>query len=120
MAVSTKTTRKTAPKIEVNLWEDKRKSLLDKLDAENPGFIHMYASRSDSVEDLAQGHKEIVMEGDTDRPYSNAGDPVVRMPRDIFLAEREAMERRSLESAGSVVERIEDDQLIASPKKSRS
>ena len=120
MTVSTKTTRKKAPPVEVDIWADQRKQLIEQLDKENPSFIHTYVSRTQTPDQLAREHKEIVIEEATGLPYENAGDPVARMPREVFDAQRGAMAQRSKESAGSIVQRQEDDSLYASPKKPRS
>jgi hypothetical protein len=100
MPVSEK--RKPAPfvKAEGFLSGDHRKALLDKLDSENPDWVHAYESASIltgvKADEFLQTGREVVR-GENGEPLKHKGDPVVRMRRPEEISRREAEEGYSEE-----------------------
>jgi len=111
--VATKPTakpRKPAPVINVDPHRDYRKETLDELDAENPGFVHMYADGEEMMENerkfaynLKVKGQEVVKDAESEL-VQHQGDPVVRVPREVAEASRKLDADRSRIAVESVVD----------------
>ena len=104
------TTRKPAPSgVEVrHHWINERKELVDRLDAENPDFVHSYQNpgavtgdRSIEWEMEAKGQE--VVKDKNGKLLHHLGDPVVRMKRIDFERAREQEADLSRDQVESVV-----------------
>jgi len=106
---TTQAERSKAPqKIEVRVGHfDERKELLDRLDRENPDFVHMY-QRPDIYDvrswELAAKHQEAVRD-ENGNLETHHGDPVVRVPREYWEARQKAEAKLSTDMLAGVVER---------------
>ena len=111
--------RKAASGLEVSDTSFKyRANLLDRLNAENPAFVHMYAHPDTKPDELARKGQEVV-KGD-DGILHHKGDPVVRMNREVYEGQRKAEGMQSLSSLTDSGVKDEVDAIrIASPKKPR-
>jgi hypothetical protein len=99
-----------------------RAAQLSELDSKNPAFIHMY--QSPDIFDPNKGKVlawemkvkgQEVVKGADGEVLHHMGDPIVRMPRAQFLAERAAEEASSREALKSRVKRVSN--VKAEPKK---
>lgn len=97
-----------APKVSVNTkYVDRRRALVDRLDAEHPGFVHVYRDARTPVEELELCGQEYVR-NDTYSKDGNAEvmkwrrDAIARIPRDVYDAQREAMTEQSAQDVRSM------------------
>lgn len=110
-----KTNRKAAPAIRFPGVTDQRKALVDKLDKENPDFVHMYQSGEVTDWELDAKGQEIVRD-EKGRVLHHMGDPVVRMSRAQFEADRKQESDRSLNAVKAAV-KVKDAVQFRSPKR---
>lgn len=103
--------RKAAPRNIITvpvLNRDERRKILERLDAENPEFVHMYQhprvldGSNESVWELESKHQEVVKNKDGKIEH-HRGDPVVRMLRSEVEQARKAEGEFSRQQVESVV-----------------
>jgi hypothetical protein len=99
---ATESGRKPAPIFTpTDTSKDARKALVDKLNAENPDFVHSYQSpmvlEGNRDWELQVKQQEIVRDKNGSILH-HKGDPVVRQPRKLWEAERLAEAERSRKS----------------------
>jgi hypothetical protein len=102
--------RRAAPPIGIPaVGRDLRKELLDKLDAENPDFVHSYKSpdifgpQADAFSWEMEARQQEVVKDEKGRYLHHMGDPVVRQPRELVMQQREMESDSSREAVESVV-----------------
>lgn len=74
-----------------------RKAMLNRLNAENPGFVHVFQHPDVGDWELGVKGQEVVRD-EKNRVLHHRGDPVVRMPKERFESEQKAEAQRSVET----------------------
>jgi len=116
--------RQPAPDVEVDPVFTRgceRAKLVDRLNAENPDFVHSFQAPTVTADELRVKCQEIVRDAKGE-PLRVRNDIVVRTPRKRFEAHRAAEEEQSLEITRRVYGRDRDPAEIqqqAKPKKPR-
>lgn len=110
--------RKPAPDVIVDVEPHReRKAILEKLDSDNPDFVHMYVASTIEDWELRSKRMEFVyVKGGI---VHHKGDPVVRIPRSVWDKQRIAESRRSEEQMRQLVSN-ENLTSVRNPKKPTS
>jgi len=114
--------RKIAPDVKVSkAHRDLRSEQLQRLDSENPEFVHMYqhpgvmAGEKGRLWEMKVKGQEVVKDAEGNVLH-HMGDPVVRMPRAQFEEDRAAESDRSRSDVEAVV-KPERSTVFKSPAK---
>lgn len=107
--------RKPAPSVSVrDLFVDDRSDILERLDADNPEFVHAFQRHDVDQFTLARNGQEIVK--DKDGVVIHHGfDPVVRMSRKLLDAKLRLEQRQSEAVISSMAKNPAKFQRIAKP-----
>jgi len=110
--------RKPAPEVIVVCEQHlERAAILKKFNDENPEYVHMYAAPETSEWEMAAKRQEFVnIKGGV---AHHKGDPVVRVPRKEWDAQRAAESKQSEEQLSTVVSN-ENLTVTRNPKKPTS
>lgn len=109
--------RVAAPPIFIAGATDQRAALIEKLDRENPEYVHSYQRQDVTDWELTSHNQEVVRDSEG-RVLHHITDPVVRTPRSVWDMARKEESQRAREA---VETRVRNDRstVYASPKQQR-
>lgn len=97
-----------------DIRSDDRFEQLERLDRENPDFIHSYEDPRLSDDEIERKGKTVVVE--KGERLNHQGDPVVRQPKEVVINKRIREETFSYQALKDVTKSERDPRVFKQPK----